>query len=139
MNDHAYWVPAPGGDRYTITITSPCKDCETPAGVIVALVKSNNAHAFECMDAGYCNRLNLEHEAAFAIMYPHKLFKMFERLICKMFRVKSYYSIPDELWNRINGFDPDEVKDSLFEFFGTTIRRGCRGVDVRGENNGAVI
>ena len=128
INDIYYWLPAPDGDRYTITITCPCEDCETPAGIIVSLVKRDKVKAIEDMDAGYCDMLDLKNEAAFPIMYPHKLFYVFERLLCKMFRVNNYYSIPNDLWKMIDGIDIDETKSNLFDFFSTTIRQGARKV-----------
>jgi hypothetical protein len=123
MNDHSYWLPAPDGGRYVITIATPCEECETPAGVIVRLAKP---FEFADMDAGYAERLDLKRDAAFPIVYPHKLFARFMRLISHMFGVKDYYAIPDEIWNKLNAFDPDETKRTLFEIIGRQIRVGAR-------------
>lgn len=122
-NDIQFWIPAPNKGKYVITLAIPCEDCETPAGVIIELFNRERAKEIEL---DYVTQLDLKHPAAFPIMYPHRLFKALMRVVCGMFRVKDFYSIPDEIWSKIKPFDPDESRRELFDLFGSSIRAGVK-------------
>lgn len=123
MNDVEFWIPAPNKGKYVIILTLPCEYCETPAGVIIESFDRERAKEIEL---DYVKQLDLTHPAAFPIMYPHKLFKKLMRVVCRMFRVRDFYAIPDDIWDKISPFDPDEAKLELFELFGSTIRAGVK-------------
>jgi len=123
INDIQFWIPAPNKGKYVLTLATPCEDCETPAGVIIEHFDREKAKNIEL---DYIQELALKQPAAFPIMYPHKLFRKLMRVVCRMFKVKSYYAIPDDLWNKLSPFDPDEAKRELFDLFSATIRAGVK-------------
>lgn len=118
-------LPGPGKTIYLLEFGHGCRDCETPAGVIISKIQRNSPDYLPELYSGpvpFEKREFGEHEKPVGFADGTKITKLCTDMISQGFGVSEDFEWPENFQ-----FDPDELKEKIYEYLREELSNYLKG------------